>query len=63
MNDTLTIPVEDAIYLTPAQRMICRDAIAAIQLSYTEYVLSPPPRGDFEATDLLRDLQKMMDLV
>lgn len=63
MAHTLTIPVQDAVYLTPAQRMTCREAIARVQLSIASYAVDPSPYRRLETAGFSMDLQKVMDLI
>ena len=59
---TLTIPVKDAVYLTSAQRMVCRESIAGVMIALASFHIDPPscrklPDG------LWNELEKVMELV
>jgi len=62
MVNTLTIPVQGAVYLTPAARMVCRESLAWVSLALAEYYADPPPARALPS-GLLSELVKVMDLV
>ncbi len=62
MSDTLTVPAQDATYLTPANRMTCRESIAKVSLALAEYYAAPPAARELPS-GLLAELSKVTDLV
>ena len=62
MNDTLTKPVTDAVYLTPAKRMVCREAITKVQLALIEYTLKPPSLNVLPS-GLIKELHTVMGII
>lgn len=62
MTITLTNPVQDAIYLTPASRMTCREAITKVSLALAKYYSVRPDIRDLPS-GLLAELEKVMDAI
>lgn len=62
MANPLTVPVQDALYLTPAARMSCRESIAKVSLALAEYYTTPPSARELPS-GMLAELDKVMDLV